>query len=72
MRLIFLEIAVSDLASIRQYIGNNNPSTAHEVATRLEKIIKKLLLMPNLGRPGRVFGTRELVTRHLLGRRHIL
>ncbi|MEH2325032.1 MAG: type II toxin-antitoxin system RelE/ParE family toxin [Nostoc sp.] len=62
MRLVFLELAVSDLASIRDYIGNANPSAAREVATRLQQIIKKLLVMPNIGKPGRVFGTRELVT----------
>lgn len=62
MRLVFLELAVSDLASIRHYIADANPSSAHEVAKRLQQMIKKLLVMPNLGKPGRVFGTRELVT----------
>ncbi|MEH2236215.1 type II toxin-antitoxin system RelE/ParE family toxin [Nostoc sp.] len=62
MRLVFLNLAVSDLASIRDYIADANPSAAGEVATRLQQIIKKLLVMPNLGKPGGVFGTRELVT----------
>lgn len=61
MHLVFLELAVSDLASIRDYIADASPSSAREVATRLQQIIKKLLVMPNLGKPGRVFGTRELV-----------
>ncbi|MHC5613751.1 MAG: type II toxin-antitoxin system RelE/ParE family toxin [Nostoc sp.] len=47
---------------MRDYIANANPSAAREVATRLQQIIKKLLVMPNLGKPGWVFGTRELVT----------
>ncbi|MHC5718746.1 MAG: type II toxin-antitoxin system RelE/ParE family toxin, partial [Nostoc sp.] len=51
MRLVFLELAASDLASIRDYIANANPSAAREVATRLQQIIKKLLVMPNLGKP---------------------
>ncbi len=62
MRLVFLELALSDLGSIRDYIADANPSSAHEVAIRLQQMIKKLLVMPNLGKPGRVFGTRELVT----------
>lgn len=62
MRLVFLSLAVEDLASIRDYIADANPSAARQVATRLKQIIKKLVVMPNLGKPGRVFGTRELVT----------
>ncbi|MBW4613285.1 MAG: type II toxin-antitoxin system RelE/ParE family toxin [Desmonostoc vinosum HA7617-LM4] len=62
MRLVFLSLAVEDLVSIREYIVDNNPSAASQVSTRLKQIIKKLIVMPNLGKPGRVFGTRELVT----------
>ncbi|MHC5716863.1 MAG: hypothetical protein ACYTX0_33275 [Nostoc sp.] len=40
---------------MRDYIANANPSAAREVATRLQQIIKKLLVMPNLGKPGWVF-----------------
>jgi plasmid stabilization system protein ParE len=62
MRLVFLEAAVLDLASIRNYIAEINPLAASDVARRLQQIIERLVLMPNLGRPGRVFGTRELIT----------
>ena len=65
MRLVFLVTAVEDLAAIRYFIAENNPEAAKEVATRLKEIIKRLTIMPNLGKPGRVFGTRELVTPHL-------
>jgi len=62
MRLVFLSLAVEDLTKIREYIIENNPAAARQVAARLKQIIKNLVLMPNLGKPGRVFGTRELLT----------
>ena len=62
MRLVFLSLAVEDLASIRLYIADDNPEAAQKFALRLKQIIKKLAVMPNIGKSGRVFGTRELVT----------
>ncbi|NES21361.1 MAG: type II toxin-antitoxin system RelE/ParE family toxin [Symploca sp. SIO3E6] len=62
MQLVFLSLAVHDLASIRLYLAKNNPQAARQVATRLKQSIYRLASMPNLGKPGRVFGTRELVT----------
>ena len=62
MQLVFLSLAVQDLVSIREYIADNNPQAAQKVATRLKQSINRLVSMPNLGKPGRVFGTRELVT----------
>jgi plasmid stabilization system protein ParE len=62
MRVVFLSLAVQDLAGIRSYIDQANPQAARKVAARLSQIIKGLADMPNLGKPGRVFGTRELVT----------
>jgi plasmid stabilization system protein ParE len=62
MRLVFLSLAIEDLANIRSYIASDNPQAAQKVAAQLKHIIKKLAVMPNIGKPGRVFGTRELVT----------
>jgi addiction module RelE/StbE family toxin len=62
MRVVFLSLAVKDLASIRSYIAADNPEAARKVATRLKKIIQGLASMPNMGKAGRVFGTRELIT----------
>jgi len=62
MKLVFLSLAVQDLASIRSYIAKNNLQAAREVATRLKQSINRLASMPNLGKPGRVFDTRELIT----------
>jgi addiction module RelE/StbE family toxin len=62
MRIVFLSLAVKDLASIRAYIAADNPEAAQRVATRLRKLIQGLAAMPNMGKVGRVFSTRELVT----------
>jgi addiction module RelE/StbE family toxin len=62
MRIVFLSLAVKDLASIRSYIAADNPEAARMVGECLRKLIQGLAAMPNLGKAGRVFGTRELVT----------
>ncbi len=62
MRIVFLSLAVNDLASIRSYIAADNPDAARRVAARLKKLIQALAAMPNMGKAGRVFGTKELVT----------
>ncbi|WNZ28061.1 type II toxin-antitoxin system RelE/ParE family toxin (plasmid) [Leptolyngbya sp. NK1-12] len=62
MRIVFLSLAVKDLAAIRAYIAEDDPEAAKAVASRLKQLIKRLSSMPNLGKPGRVFGIRELIT----------
>lgn len=70
MRIVFLSLAVKDLASIRSYIAADNPEAARMVGDalseplreRLRKLIQGLAAVPNMVKAGRVFGTRELVT----------
>lgn len=62
MRVTYLSLAVLDLASIRAYIADDDPKAAQRVGKRLGEIINGLAKLPNLGKPGRVFGTLELVT----------
>jgi plasmid stabilization system protein ParE len=62
MRVTYLSLAVLDLASIRAYITADDPKAAQRVGQRLSSIINGLAKLPNLGKPGRVFGTFELVT----------
>ncbi|NJK52752.1 MAG: type II toxin-antitoxin system RelE/ParE family toxin [Leptolyngbyaceae cyanobacterium SU_3_3] len=66
MRIVFLSLAVKDLAAIRAYIAEDDPEAAKAVASRLKQLIKRLSSMPNLGKPGRVFGSRELITPKLV------
>jgi toxin ParE1/3/4 len=62
MRLTYLSLAVLDLAEIRSYIATHNPDAAQRVGRKLSDTINRLQQFPNLGQPGRVFGTRELNT----------
>lgn len=62
MRVTYLSLAVWDLVEIREYITVHDPQAAEQVGQRLAQIINRLSKMPGLGKPGRVFGTRELTT----------
>ncbi|OWY64324.1 hypothetical protein B7486_47900 [cyanobacterium TDX16] len=62
MRIKYLSLAVLDLAEIRAYISTNNPDAARRVGNKLNESINALKQFPNLGKPGRVFGTREMNT----------
>lgn len=62
MRIKYLSLAVLDLAEIRAYISTNNPDAAWRVGSSLKESINALKQFPNLAKPGRVFGTREMNT----------
>ncbi len=54
-------MAVDDLEDIADYISQDNPEAARRVVSRLWTAVKSLAQQPEMGRPGRVYGTRELV-----------
>jgi toxin ParE1/3/4 len=54
--------AIEDLASLRAYIERDDRAAAQRVALHIVRNIETLLSQhPDMGRPGRVPGTRELV-----------
>lgn len=54
--------AIADLVSLRAYIVQDNPAAAQRVALYIIHNVEMLLPgSPEMGRPGRVPGTRELV-----------
>jgi toxin ParE1/3/4 len=53
--------AIGHLAHLRAFITHDDPSAAGRVAITVLKAVERLAEYPNLGRPGRVAGTRELV-----------
>jgi toxin ParE1/3/4 len=53
--------AIAHLAHLREYIARDNPDAANQIASALLEAVERLAQLPNLGRPGRVAGTRELV-----------
>jgi toxin ParE1/3/4 len=54
--------AIDDLAALRAYIEQDDPAAARRVALHIIHNLETLLpRSPEMGRPGRVPGTRELV-----------
>ena len=52
---------MDDLSEIAGHISQDNPETARRIVRRLWIAVKSLAEQPEMGRPGRVHGTRELV-----------
>ena len=61
MEIIWREVALGSLERARAYIAQDNPAAARRVYDRILTSVRNLADMPNIGRPGRVEDTRELV-----------
>ena len=61
MTVVWSPRAIGHLAALRDSIARENPGAAARTATTLLAAVDRLAELPNLGRPGRVSGTRELV-----------
>jgi len=62
MIVVWSPAAIADLTQLRTYIGEDDPSAAQQVALHIAHNVETLLpANPQIGRPGRVPGTRELV-----------
>lgn len=61
MNLRWLQTAIETRDAQLDYIAEENPKAAIELGDRLDELIDQLRDYPELGRAGRVTGTRELV-----------
>ena len=62
MKILWSPEAIGDLASLQAYIAEDDLAAARRVALHIIHNIEHLLPNnPQMGRPGRVLGTRELV-----------
>jgi addiction module RelE/StbE family toxin len=61
MQIVWAEAARLDIAVIRAHIGAENPRAAERQVRLVINAIARLLDFPQLGRIGRIEGTRELV-----------
>jgi len=61
MKVVWSRRAVQHLVALREYIGKDSEQNAALVAGRILDAVDLLRARPELGRPGRVAGTRELV-----------
>ncbi len=57
----WLERAVQDLDSIEEYISRDDPKSGRRVVVSILKAVRNLKPHPQIGRPGRVPNTRELI-----------
>lgn len=53
--------ARKDLFSVESYISRDNPTAAVETVLKIIESVEHLSIHPDMGRPGRVPETRELV-----------
>lgn len=62
MNIVWSREAVGDLRALRAYIEQDDPTAARRITMHIVKNVATLLPKnPQMGRPGRVPGTRELV-----------
>jgi toxin ParE1/3/4 len=61
MKSVWTQAAIRDLVHARDYIAQENPAAAREIASRIVDATERLLQFPEVGRIGRVNGTREVV-----------
>jgi addiction module RelE/StbE family toxin len=61
MRLEWTMKAIGDLQEAGDYIAAENPEAAKKMGERVQEVVEYLIEHPNIGRPGRLHNTRELV-----------
>jgi toxin ParE1/3/4 len=61
MRLEWTHKAMGDLREAGEYMALDNTEAAHRMATRIIEAVEYLIDQPNIGRPGRLSGSRELI-----------
>jgi len=61
MKAVWTKAAIRDLIHIREYIARENPGAAREMALKIVDATDRIIQFPEVGRAGRVNGTRELV-----------
>jgi toxin ParE1/3/4 len=61
MNVVWSPRAISHLTAMREYIEKDSDGNAAQVAARILDAIGIFQTQPQMGRPGRFVGTRELV-----------
>jgi toxin ParE1/3/4 len=62
VRLEWTDPAIDDIDRIYSYIAHFNTTAASRLATEIVVAADRLAVFPNIGRVGRVVGTREVAT----------
>lgn len=66
MKVVWSRRAIRHLVALREFIAKDSEQNAPLVAERILRSVEFLQTQPEMGRPGRVLGTRELVVPNTL------
>ena len=61
MKIVWTDTAIFDRRAIYDYVDAENPRAAADLDEQFTLVIDRLRTYPEMGRPGRVPGTRELI-----------
>ena len=61
MTIVWSLFAISDREAIFDYIEVDSPRAAARIDDQIESQVEDLRSAPEIGRPGRISGTRELI-----------
>jgi len=61
MEIVWRQVALQGLENARRYIAERNPGAAKRIFEAIVSAVRRLADTPNVGGPGRIDGTRELV-----------
>ena len=61
MKVIWTDLAIQDIDDIWLYIAKDSKMSATKTIARIREATRRLTKHPEIGRPGRTVGTRELV-----------
>ena len=61
VRVKWLKTATRNLDAAMEYIAQEDPESAKKIYAYIRERVAALATQPSMGKPGRVFGTRELV-----------
>lgn len=64
LKLKWTKRALHQLKEAQDFIAKENPAAANDVAKKISQATRLLLTQPQIGRTGRVKGTREWVVKH--------
>jgi|RhiMetdeSRZDD1v2_1073273.scaffolds.fasta_scaffold118078_4 toxin ParE1/3/4 len=61
MKAVWTQSAIRDLSNAKKYIDRDNPLAAREIALKIVDATERIIQFPEVGRTGKVSGTRELI-----------
>ena len=61
MTIKWLRKALRNLEQAHAYIAKDDPAAAAQTILKIQRAVAQLATFPNMGRSGRVEGTRELI-----------